>query len=1063
MAKLTDQDKKLIQLRLHGGTEIMKASAGSGKTFALVREYIRLALGGSFDRDAYRRILAVTFTNKATAEMKTRIVKELDILAHSPEKSDYHDYLLEACGIQDDGVLKKRSSLVLGALLNDYGSFSVSTIDSFFQKVLRSFAREADQTPDYRIVLSERAALVEEAADKALDSISRNDPDLLDWMVESSGALVSEGYGNKLSVKVHDFAEGLLSNKYLAAVREFDIDIEESLDPENIRDVLSACRQAVKDFDSRLKTSADEAVRVLETYEDRLGARAKSGLNKLRSVNYRKYIDIKENVLGSTLWDYVNKPDSVAWMKKLGPGAGPEIIAALQPVCELDGDEARMRNTAMEIRNQVHTFRLAGKIRKCYSELLKEKNILSIEDSSSLLKDIVGDAEAPFIYEKTGTAYDSFLLDEFQDTSVEQWENFLPLLRNNTAQGGYNLTVGDVKQSIYRWRNADWSIFNSRVASELDGTYPSELPDNWRSAKNIVRFNNALYPYASEELYRKLSSDDVPDTGKIKDIYISTCQGMPGISGTDGSVDITFCDDRKVQEQVLCGTVGAALARGFSQRDIAVLVRTRADGEKYARAIGDAGYSVISNDSLRLGYNPFIQQLVKGLYLFNDPSDTIHTYEAPSFDRGEISRARNLGETVRYMLRYLPEAEAQASTAYIIAFLDLVRDYESENGDSLDGFLQFWEETGRSQAVQCSPDSDAVTVITIHKAKGLEYPFVIIPFGKDELMRSQGVEAWVAPDTGGTVLDPSGRMLFKVNLTGSSKNTLFYDSYQKERLMSCIDILNTTYVATTRPTQAMHLICGKYNTSSVTGIQSVIGNFVNGGCADPEVRFEEMPPYVDGKNAKGDPLAVRYNFGGEPVKAVPKKKGDGASVEQIPLIYSATDGIAAKKLAAGWSSRDYFSEDRETYENSVRIRGTVLHAVMERIHVAADLDKSLATAVATGEMTGAEAGAAKPMLKKALAEGCGRGWFPEDRKKVLAERDLVVRKPDGTVETSRPDRVVMVDGHIEIIDYKFGKREEEHIDQVRRYAEIYRKLGYSDVRTFLWYLGAGRNRGVLEV
>ena len=1062
MAKLTDQDKKLIPLRRQGGTEIMKASAGSGKTFALVREYIRLALGGRFDKEAYRRILAVTFTNKATAEMKTRIVEELDILAHNPEKSDYHDYLLEACSIRDDGVLKKRASLVLGALLNDYGSFSVSTIDSFFQKVLRSFAREADQTPDYRIVLSERAALVEEAADKALDSISRNDPDLLDWMVESSGALVSEGYGNKLSAKVHDFAEGLLSNKYLAAVREFGIDIDESLDPENIRDVLSACRQAVKEFDSRLKASVDEAVRVLESYEDKLGVRAKSGLNKLRSVNYRKYIDIKENVLGSTLWGYVNN-DSMAWMKKLGPGAGPEIVAALQPICELDGDEVRMRNTAVEIRNQVHTFRLAGRIRKCYNELLKEKNILSIEDSSSLLKDIVGDADAPFIYEKTGTAYDSFLLDEFQDTSVEQWENFLPLLKNNTAQGGYNLTVGDVKQSIYRWRNADWNIFNSRVASDLDRTYPSELPDNWRSAKNIVRFNNALYPYASDELYGKLASDAVPDTGKIKDIYISTRQGMPGIDGTEGSVDITFCDDRKVQEQVLCKAVGAALTRGFSQRDIAVLVRTRADGEKYARAIGNAGYSVISNDSLRLGYNPFIQQLVKGLYLFNDPSDTIHTYEAPSFDRAEVARARNLGETVRCMLRYLPEEESRASTAYVIAFLDLVRDYESENGDSLDGFLQFWEETGRSQSVQCSPDSDAVTVITIHKAKGLEYPFVIIPFGKDELMRSQGVEAWVAPDAEGTVLGQTGKMLFKVNLTGSSRGTLFYDSYQKERLMSCIDTLNTTYVATTRPTQAMHLVCGKFSTASVNGIQSVIGRFVNGGCEDPEVRFEEMPPFVDGENESGSPLAVRFNFGGEPMKAVLKKKGDGASVEQIPLSYSATDGNAMKKLAAGWSSRNYFSEDRETYENSVRIRGTVLHSVMERIHVAADLDKSLATAVATGEMTEAEAVAAESTLRRAVAEGCRRGWFPEDRKKVLAERDLVVRKPDGTVETSRPDRVVMVDGHIEIIDYKFGKKEDEHVGQVRGYAEIYRKLGYSDVRTFLWYLGAGRGRGIMEV
>ena len=1040
----------LTSVKRDGGVEVMKASAGSGKTYSLAREYIRVILTkerGAVRTDpaAFRHVLAVTFTNKATAEMKSRIIDELDTLANCTDKSDFRDYLLKECGFESVKELAAASSAALSAILNDYGSFSVCTIDKFFQRVLKAFVMEIGESPDYQIDL-DRDSLVQEAADRVLDSLSEETPQLLDWLARSSAQLIEEGCGNNVKPALKTFASGYLSEVYGAKVKAGNIDLGEAFSEHSLSRLQEICSNAIKKFDPALRQALADAAAAFEANASDL--KYPSVIQKLRNFSFRDEIRLDETAFGKTFLEGAEDGG-----KFFGKGKGTEaqrcaLQSAAAKVLSFSDQRLRDRNSAILLRRQIYIFRVADALRQEFDALLKEKHVFGIEDTNRILRNIIGDTDAPFIYEKLGVRYRHFLLDEFQDTSRMQWENFLPLLKNSISEGCYNLVVGDVKQSIYRWRNADWHILDAEVQASLRNAVENPLEDNWRSARNIVEFNNGFYKSLSGWMSAQIGF------AKIEEIYSGVRQNVKDKVKVPGSVEVTFCASEDMDGAV-AGAVGAAVDRGFQLKDIAVLVRSNADGARYARAVKDAGYDVITNDSLTVGSSLLARRLAAQLHRLNNPAEKVLAFNAEEFDEEPFMRCRTLEDAVEEMLRQIKrdyDAAAFAEeSAYVLAFMDLVRDFESKNGNSLDGFLKFWEESGRQKSISSATGINAVTIITIHKAKGLDYPFAVVPFpSKNEFYKAGGGRTWEMPDTVGTSFGSLPDALYNVQLSEKSEFNIFRENYRTERQMSFVDSANTAYVATTRASEAMHIVCpkpsAKFLKNKSAGDADSFSKALYLYVTDPSNGFAETV----GGDGKYSCLLGEIRDKWVPEKKASKKPEP--AVTAMDLVYDCSEKAAPVKVKVKSDSRDFFSEiDASGYSASNRVRGSVLHRVLETVYGPQDLYRSLAAAVDRGELTSAEASEAEAILAAAISEVEGRGWFPGEREKVRDERSILSLQNDTTV-SSRPDRVVFCGGHVDIIDYKFGKPEASYITQVGEYVKLYRSMGYGDVRGYLWYI-----------
>ena len=426
--------------------EIKKASAGSGKTYQLTETYLN-CLASSGDQNAYRHILAVTFTNKATAEMKSRILKRLHEKAATDPESERR----------------------LVSILHDYGAFNVSTIDKFFQQVLRAFARELGYFSAYQVEL-DTSAVVSESVDRMLDGITEQDLELIAWLDDLVMRQLSEGKRITLEADLDETCSklrtlrqdpGLLSKKNLAEKREW-------------------CVRIIERFNRRFAELAPE----LAEDAGRLGKIKYPGVRALKD-------------------------------------APSELLELLE--------EYKLYNTAHIIYPLTYTLGVARDFYASQDALLKEKNTLCLDDSTALLKGIIDGSDAPFVYEKIGVRFRNFLLDEFQDTSDVQWDNFYPLLKESDDTGNDSLIVGDVKQSIYRFRGSDWRLLANRLPAVFPKASTNSLKDNWRSCKEIVDFNNRFFKFASEYIGEGDLYSDVE-----QNVIFRTWNGQAGFQGGQG-------------------------------------------------------------------------------------------------------------------------------------------------------------------------------------------------------------------------------------------------------------------------------------------------------------------------------------------------------------------------------------------------------------------------------------------------------------------------------------------------------------------------------------------------
>ena len=1046
---------------------IMKASAGSGKTFNLAKTYIRLLLTDE-ERYSYRHILAVTFTNKATDEMKSRILKELHLLARSPKDSPYYEGLVPMFDSEDG--LRRRAETVLCDILHDYGAFAVSTIDRFFQQTLKAFSREIGQFATYQVEL-DRESLVSESVDRVLDSLSDDNKDLLEWLTQSVMDDLEKGKRYNLENNLKTVAMTLKSDEHRAAVEEYGIDEEKEYSKENLARMKKALSGVMSSFVKEVKEAAKAFV----------SAAGEEGLSNedfsrkcFNSVYVCAASDPKDEPAYPSATIFRNSEDFSKWFRKadlnrFAPVEG-RLMPLIQRYCGIFTEKYKVYATASKISQILNELGIAGDLDREFRALMKEKNVLSLDDSNVILRNIIDGTDAPFIYEKLGVRFEHFLLDEFQDTSRIQWDNFRPLIENSVAQGKENLLVGDVKQSIYRWRGSDWRMMAREVQGEFSQCEVETLDSNYRSLRNIVEFNNGFFEYAS------LVLDGMSGEAsgfKVHSIYSDAGQLVKSKDGSDGSVEVVFCDKEDEMNAIL-DAVNKVREAGARYGEITVLVRSNRHGSEVAMFLMDNGISVISDDSLHLKSSAVARQVVSLLSSVGNEDDTIGSFLAGELDINvaELS-CLSLSDLCEQLLRILKDRDPElfeSETQYVQALMDFVQDYVAVNGNAIDGFLKAWQEA--DPKISSPSDPESVRVMTIHKSKGLEFQHVIFPFAEEiGLFRSE--KHWTRPTVEGTELEGIADGVYNVSLRKpSNEDSLFREGSQKEMQFQLVDNINTFYVALTRPVKGLTVIASNPPEKIADAIVPVASEVVDPVHPVAElVEATEIQPPCDFTDFSQILYAYLYGYGEalgyakeETEDKIVFSKGEiynYATLERkvdtitelmpgypsYPLNPSVEDEDSdvreRGRLKFSADSIDFFCDEAR---NEARLNGTVLHGILSEVVTLSDLPDAVRNAFEAGEIdAGQEEDYLNILTRRTAAHP---EWFPADGTEVLNETQLI----DTDGEVYRPDRVLVKDGKVTVIDYKFGEKRRSYHRQVAHYADIYRRMGYSEITPIIWYV-----------
>jgi len=1001
-----------------GKLNIYKASAGSGKTHTLTHKYISFLLSDNAGKDAYKHILAVTFTNKATEEMKSRIVKTLYDLS----KGDGDE--LEGLSGPDAAKVIARSKEALISILHDYSNFQVSTIDKFFQQIFRSFARELGSFSNYRVELRDDEVLAH-VIDEMLSQLdNESDPaNAAIFEVLNTFALGQLRYQSKPRYEAQ-----LLSFAQLFIKEDFKMkSAEYSADYQTIGSVEEAARQAVESFEQSSRTMAREALTAIAEQ----GLKPDDFLSGSRSamVQVGKYAEGQIKLPGSALAKMASTgPDE--WFAKKSADLVPLARAACNRAGDKQGLDALVKGiydlydsgytdyvTAKIVRDNVGAMKIFGSIYDALGKYLKENNIMLLGETAQALNRMIGDSDTPFIYERIGSWIDSFLLDEFQDFSLMQWANFKPLLEQSLDSGYEDLIVGDVKQSIYRWRGSDWNTLDSGVQSQMQGRsmVVRPLDTNYRSDRAIVEFNNELFStlvdpakgcFDGDETIARAFSD-------CKQKIHSSAEGHVKLSFLPSDGDFTSLDALK-------GEIETLDQKGYQRSDIYILVRKNDQAAMVAERLIADGIGVITDESLVVGGSTFVQQMIAVLKYIVNSGDKVNLQliQEIGIDVENLDTSGNsLYDVCENIIRSLDKTVLEGEMPYLTTFMDLVLEYMRDYGSDMAGFLRWWDDVGKTQTISAPKGANAVRVMTIHKAKGLGCPAVIVPFFHEDLSIRRGNYIW-CEDT--SFLNAG---LLPVECLKELQNSRFASDYERESLFVKMDAINTAYVAFTRAKHELIIFAKDKNH--------------NPGISDKVYALLTAA----GKLSDG----VYESGSGSECKT---EDGDEADMGRIQLseynsIPMEGTSEGRKRLALVYRGSEFF-EDGQT--RSPRARGIVLHDILSAINSAEDISSAIEAAVASGELANEERADTEKLISDMVASAAAYGWFAEGAQ-VLNELSII--NTDGKVY--RPDRVISFPDRTVVVDYKFGAHHSGYRSQVRRYMDMLCRMGYAGVEGYLWY------------
>ncbi|HRY98419.1 MAG TPA: UvrD-helicase domain-containing protein [Bacteroidales bacterium] len=1048
---------------------VYRSSAGSGKTFTLVRHYLRLLMEHP---QHFRHILAITFTNKAAGEMKQRIVEslaELSALHPDGPVGGMAGALVED-GLNPD-VIRRSSTLALQYILHDYGEFAVGTIDSFMHRVIRTFARDMDLPAGFEVTLDleELSALV---ADQLLDKVG-TDTDITGVLQDFLSYRIGEEGSAQLEKDLMEYVLIML-NEDAREHRE----MLASWDTSRFLALGRMLRDRISARYDYLGSIAGEALACADRFgleDPDVSGKTKGILGFFRRLQQRDWDkmspsgDTRKSLEAQTL----AHPQAPAARKALVSQAEPTLRALAGRALQYLEQETRFHMDDALIYRRIYLLALGGAIQRELTELRGRRNLLPISDFNSLVAGVVLREPVPFIYERLGERYRNFLIDEFQDTSVLQWVDLVPLLENGLSDGQPSLLVGDAKQSIYRWRSGDVRQFMALPALDPLDRYPSMrareplfragyehriLGKNYRSSPDIIGFNNAFFTFASGQL---------PKEGQ--EAYAGLLQEAGGHAPA-GAVMVRFieADNRKGRDQlfpeIILGLVRAEQESGKALSDVAVLCRTNAETAGVAECLLSHGIGVVSTESVLLGASPRVNALASLMEIVAFPAERLaaailvrnlllcgrvegdteaHAWECILLDQGTSSGSGVLSwleshgllldpaslqrlplyDLAEHLLRLL--GFGTLSDVYLQFFLENVDQYIRTYDSSLQGFIGWWKEFGRRRSVTVPPGLEAVTILTVHKAKGLEFPVVIYP-SYSTSSRNTRSERWVETEPGRFDGLSAGYIPLNDQLKGSS----WEHCQEEEKVMSSLDILNVHYVALTRAIERLYVLLPlpseNMKASALPRIHGLMKEFL-----------VHQAKWVEGR--------MEYTWGSTPIP--PLVKDDGSSSGQEPVLascfgFSSYPWDHRLKIRSNAS----LSWDPEAGLDPVSY-GLLAHRVLARVKRSGDEVLAIQQIMDEGTLDAVHAENLALRIRSILDHPALEPHF-RGVGKVLNEAEILL--PEG--RSVRPDRVVIYEGSTVLIDYKTGVYREEHELQVKRYADLLRAMGYPRVQAILAYL-----------
>ncbi|MEL6534643.1 MAG: UvrD-helicase domain-containing protein [Bacteroidota bacterium] len=1080
--------------------DIFRSSAGSGKTYTLTQQYLKLALQ---EPDYFRYILAVTFTNKATQEMKSRIVETLDLLRKdSPKVQGIKEVLNVELGVTS-AEITARSATALSSILHKYGHFSVSTIDSFFQKVIRSFSREIGLQGGFMVEL-DTSKVLSELVDKLMERIG--DPEhsqLTQWLVEFSKEQLEEG-----SVwDIRRELELLGSEIFQEAYKQEHVGIP-PLSLEELKAFQKKMKSVRASFENTLKNFGKQGVLVLEESQltvDNFKWKGTGGVAWLCKQQH----PVKKS---SGKWSFEPSKRALAgavdYQELLNKNfTGPEETAATQFSALLEKVQHYIQKssqeylTAVAVLRHFYSYGILAYLAKLVVEYRDENEVMLISDANDFLQQIIADHDTPFVYEKVGAFFRHYLVDEFQDTSSFQWNNLRPLIENSLDQNYRNLVVGDVKQSIYRWRGGDWSLLLNKIQQDIGPGRVKEaaLQTNWRSLSEIVEFNNALFSQApdllqsdfeanmSQSAVEGVEKEMRQEVQKLSMAYADAQQEVrPNLQENHkGWVEVSFLREEEEEDLHPClqkvpGWLEDLQDAGYALKDVAFLVRTKREGQQIVDALmryqaenpeSPYAYDVISSEALALDSAPAVRLLLYGLQALHQPENGLAqvqlAYEYVYYG-GRSSDAADPHSVFARPTKDSDEATSSLPDAFVkqrdrLARLPLYECVETLipilGADQLRGQFAYLQAFQDAVLEYCRMEqTDLGGFLKWWENTGYKRS-VQVPEQMDAariytIHKSKGLQfkAVLMPFVHWSTDHRSNQANFlwvQENTTGweypgsvpirygqGLAETAYWPTYYRERLWAQLDNLNLLYVALTRAEEVLR-IASKHPDPKGKGIREI---------KDVGALLWQWIHDFSQEHGEWDEGLEQYTYGVRPEhKTKAPEQVSQAGWDEYP--------------AAPWQhhlsirnhAEDFF-QLQEDGKAAVVEYGNLAHRMLALIHTSDQIDEAMASLQREGVLSGVgQAEEVKAMVNRVIQLPQVADWF-SGRWTVKTEVPILPK----TGEVKRLDRVMIQDDHAIVLDFKTGTTqpewEEKHKKQVSYYAKLLREMGYATVEGYLMYL-----------
>jgi ATP-dependent helicase/nuclease subunit A len=1163
---------------------IYSSSAGSGKTYQLTKEYLLLALGAD-DPAYFKRVLAITFTNDAAGEMKHRIVDALRNFAYPAAGKT--DALLADIAAElklPAAEVRRRAAATFRLVLYHYADFGVSTIDSFVQRIVTAFTRELGLPATFEVELDTDAVL-QSAVAALLDKVNR-DPNsklLSQTLAEYALGQAEEGKSwSRLPEELAGFGRVLFNETVQEAVAQMD-----RLSLADFRRLDKEIRTRRAEIEAAFAQTQEVGAAILEQADVRVDDLyyGKSGIGQY----VQKGVALLQADAGPN--SYVRKTlaeDKWHGGKIKSPADKARVDAVREPLTALVATLDKMRdeylpNYLLLAAMQPYLFHasLLSELNKIVEQISRERNVVLISEFNRRIASIVLTEPVPFLYERLGEKYEHILIDEFQDTSVLQWNNLLPLVENTLANGHSSLAVGDAKQAIYRWRGGEMEQIlrlhqgntealaararEPEMRELLRGRYeafrgklePRALQVNYRSAAEIIAFNNSFFEAVSvrhaalglvtgiyDENFGQLAPVTAPGAtsppGPLSkkegepDDSVALAAGSPLFFGEGGGggevarghVELLFTQ-KDAPALVYAPATGAytaeplpghapeallgydestcyltlqlveqALRDGYELADIAVLCRTRGASKTIAKFLKERGYAIISADSLALEFAEVVNLLVSILRVLHQPADTLARAEAlllvdkvvrglaptPARARHIAAVANAAGGTsffdeLRALGYDVNEAETgnlglyelaerllslfgllgrNGESEYLFRFLDLTLEYSLKFGNNLGNFLTHWEERKGRISINAPGGRAAITITTVHKAKGLAYGVVIVPFADWSLEPHRGTLLWGHLEAGQKPIELMPDVAV-VSLSKGIQQTVLGAQYDEEREKTFLEGLNTLYVAFTRPRHRLYVISKRPEPQKTTKTDEL-------DAAAPTTAARTVADLLHGYLlGRGEWQENQVSFVVSKGSLAAEKKAGSAP---MAATYELTNLAAApweERLKLRRHATTLFDFDEQKAQGEWNRK---LHFALRRLLTAADVGRVASQLVAEGILSAKERPALVASLETLVSDPRLAPYFAPHLS-VETEREILV----GGVKLRdyKPDRVVLepsleahhrLGGRVTLLDFRLPPPQEKHKRLLRNYATLFEQLGYAEVRGVIYYFGTGE---VVEV